>query len=77
VVGKKWKRVEKKLYAWVMGIQWGIRRVKTAEGGQKGKVYSLWVPRDGRVGGLLRAVCMDLSSPVENPTMESYEGGFL
>jgi hypothetical protein len=35
------------------------------------------VPGEGRVGALMKAVCMDLHGLAENPPIVSCEGGFL
>jgi hypothetical protein len=35
------------------------------------------VPEDDRINALIRAVCMDLCDPIENPSIESCDRGFL
>jgi hypothetical protein len=59
VVGKKWKKVKKKLYAWVMGIQRGDKKRKNSRGRPRRKGLELmgaqrwqgWWPVKGSVRG--------------------------
>jgi hypothetical protein len=77
VVGREPRRTGENLSVWIVGIIKKKNKCSRGRPGLEGKMYSRWVPGEGRVGTLIRAVFTDLYGPVENPSIESYGGGLL